>query len=996
MNTHHEDQKQNIIVGYTEFVSYSPLTKAFAYVDGKIEKTPSAQMITGTATRKLTTFREYADRVMAADCKTAMGYGQYSSDYPDSVNIVVAKQTRPSDNYIARTREFFSFQSGPGIFMGDHDPSPFGPVLTPDELLSILIDIHPDIANAAIFIRGSVSAGVHKKGEHPLPNSGHHLYIAVADAADISRYGHALVEKLWLRGYGFIALSKRGDALVRTVIDSAVFSPERLDFVGKPIIQGNQLTYAAPESKLIEGCLLDTSTLPSLTLEEKSQFQALVEAAKAKIKKKAGKLKNDWKAKTVAELVERGASEKEAKKTADKICSGSGQNLYDEFPLEFTSAGIVTINQVLANPNDYDEQTLADPVEGREYGRMTAKFYWNDGSPVINSMAHGGCVYFLKGKKKQEAGKLGENFEVEDHDDVFLPQASENPVLVALRGRDLYIKSLSDGRHEMVCPWAHEHNPPISDSNHAIFYEPRNGRLLGGFKCECCKKNISDLLTLLNIQRRDAKHKPIIRSIGGGLHEIIDKSEQLVAETGQYFQQGGLIVRVTTNPNQSAEIKPLNKATIQRLLTSIAVWMKFDKRSNKWYEVDCPVNYAHILHDSIEFRHIPALLALARQPAFRADGSLSVRPGYDPLSFIYGVYDEHEFSIPANPSREDAERALLLLRCLLAEVAFKSAHDEAAALATILNAAVRPSLPAAPGTLVTTHSPGGGKSFLLDIFSAFATPGDVSAATFSNDDAEMSKQIIATLMEGVAVIKFDEMKSDLLPIKTLLSMLTASSIEGRILGVSKIARPSTRALVLFAGNNVSVVADTSRRVLTVELDPQIERPESREFINNPLWEIRQNRGLYVSAALTIIKAWVDSGKPKAEIKPLNGYEMWSDYCRQPLLWLGMADPCARMFEAMDNDPDRVTLGWLQEAWYGVFKSDAKMIREVRSYLNTYKCDDLLEVITEIAGGRDGIDNKRLGWWIKKHAGRIVNGWRFEKDTTFKSNSERWKVVKILS
>jgi len=965
-------------------------------VDGKIEKKPSAQMITGTATRKLTTFREYADRVMAADCKTAMGYGQYSSDYPDSVNIVVAKQTRPSDRYIARTREFFSFKSGPGIFMGDHDPSSFGPILTSDELLSILIDIHPDIANAAIFIRGSVSAGVHKKGGRPRPSEGYHLYIAVADAADISRYGQTLVEKLWLRGYGFIALSKRGDALIRTVIDGAVFSPERLDFVGKPVTQGSELAYTAPESKLIEGCLLDTSTLPSLTLEEKSQFQALVEAAKAKIREKADQLKNAWKAKTVAKLVERGASEKEAKKTVDKICSGNGQNLCDEFPLEFTSAGTVTVKQVLANPNDYDEQTLADPVEGPEYGRLTAKFYWNDGSPIINSMAHGGCVYFLKGKKKQKAGKLGEKFEVEDHDDVFLPQASENPVLAALRSRDLYVKSLGNSQHEMVCPWAHEHQPSISDNNHAIFYEPRDGRLLGGFKCACCKKNISDLLTLLNIQRRDAKHKPIIRCVGGGLHEIVDKAEQLVAETGQYFQQGGVIVRVITNPNQSTAIKPLNNATVQRLLTSIAVWMKFDKRSNEWYEVDCPKNYANTLHDSIEFRHIPALLALARQPAFRDDGSLSVRPGYDPQSSIYGIYDEHDFSIPANPSRDDAGKALLLLKGLLTEVAFKSAHDEAATLATILNAAIRPSLPAAPGTLVTTHSPGGGKSYLLDIFSAFATPGDVSAATFSNDDTEMSKQIMATLMEGVAVIKFDEMKSDLLPIKTLLSMLTASSIEGRILGVSKIARPSTRALVLFAGNNVSVVADISRRVLTVELDPQIEQPESREFINNPLREIRQNRGLYVSAALIIIKAWIDAGGPKVEIKPLNGYEMWGDYCRQPLLWLGMADPCARMFEVMDNDPDRVTLGWLQDAWYGVFKSDARMIREVRVFLNTYKSDDLLEAITEIAGGRDGIDNKRLGWWIKKHAGRIVNGRRFEKDTTFKSNSERWKVVMVSS
>ena len=51
---------------------------------------------------------------------------------------------------------------------------------------------------------------------------------------------------------------------------------------------------------------------------------------------------------------------------------------------------------MLADPERFHGQTLADPLEGRAYGRGKAKVYRNsDGSVVINSFAHGGCVYRL-------------------------------------------------------------------------------------------------------------------------------------------------------------------------------------------------------------------------------------------------------------------------------------------------------------------------------------------------------------------------------------------------------------------------------------------------------------------------------------------------------------------------------------------------------------------------------------------------------------------------
>ena len=56
-----------------------------------------------------------------------------------------------------------------------------------------------------------------------------------------------------------------------------------------------------------------------------------------------------------------------------------------------------TVDEVLANPDRFEDATLADPLEGVEYGRGKAKIMRRaDGGLWINSFAHGRTVYELK------------------------------------------------------------------------------------------------------------------------------------------------------------------------------------------------------------------------------------------------------------------------------------------------------------------------------------------------------------------------------------------------------------------------------------------------------------------------------------------------------------------------------------------------------------------------------------------------------------------------
>ena len=120
-------------------------------------------------------------------------------------------------------------------------------------------------------------------------------------------------------------------------------------------------------------------------------------------------------------------------------------------------------------------------------------------------------------------------------------------------------------------------------------------------------------------------------------------------------------------------------------------------------------------------------------------------------------------------------------------------------------------------------------------------------------------------------IEFDDMDTDWIPHGTIKRMLTAEQITDRILGVSKTATVSTRTLFLASGNNVGPVRDLLRRVLTIHVDPRCATPATLSYRGNPVEKVRQERGKYVSAVLTIIQAWRTAGSPRAQVSTIVTY-----------------------------------------------------------------------------------------------------------------------------
>ena len=582
-----------------------------------------------------------------------------------------------------------------------------------------------------------------------------------------------------------------------------------------------------------------------------------------------------------------------------------------------------------------------------------------------------------------------------DADDVLTPKAAENPVVAALKARGLYKTPLGSGKHDITCPWVHEHTDEFDTG--AAYFEPDELYPVGGFCCQHShrdKFHIRALLEFLGVRNAEARHKPLIRVIAGDLHRVVDAAEKELANRGRHYQAGGLIVSVSTDPTcGDPSIVPTSAPALTRELSVAATWEKYDGRAEDWVRCDPPARHAVILFDAQNFRYLPPLAGVARQPYFReSDGELITQPGYDKTAQRFGVFDARQFVVP-EPTLEAARAALALLEDLLTEFHFVGDTDKAAALAAIFTAVVRPTLAYAPAFHVRAPVFGSGKTYLCELIGAFAGPGGNAKVSYPTTSEEATKVILSLLLTSPAVIEFDDMDTDWIPHGTIKRMLTAEHITDRILGVSKTATVSTRTLFLGSGNNVGPIRDLLRRVLTIHVDPRCATPATISYKGFPVDKVRQRRGAYVAAVLTIIQAWRRAGSPRAAVDSIVTFGgAWSDYCRYPLMWLGHPDPATALLEQVRHDPDGDALSGLMTEWHAVFGSTPTTVRKaVEAALHNQS--NLLDAIREFPVEERGeINRSKLGWLLKKNANRIVGGIEFQQAEA--DGRTAWRVVAV--
>src|SRR5271166_3761457 len=396
-----------VAIGITRLTKAGgPLTKRLHLTaDGKLDNDSSqCCMSRGRMERVvLADWRDLAPMIEAMPRNGALALGILRDGLPDAVRLVLKDDPQAgTPGCVARTQDNFNYKPGePAMGLLDYDTKAM-PADAKARIESLggfadaLAGISPGIADAGYIRRRSTSANVFNgdTGEE-FQTDGEHLYLMVADGADVRRFLYALHDRAWLNGLGWYMVGKSGQLLERSIIDKMVCAPERIVFEAAPDLEP-PLQQQPRLATVHDGAPLDTkAACADLTARETTALKKLKAAAAELKKDEAATAKAAFVEERTAKLVARGVDPAKARKTAEAWGQGI---LGPDVTLEFTDReiGTKTVADVLADPEEYVDKPLADPIEGVEYGRQTAKVLRRpSGEIFILSHAHGGAQYHL-------------------------------------------------------------------------------------------------------------------------------------------------------------------------------------------------------------------------------------------------------------------------------------------------------------------------------------------------------------------------------------------------------------------------------------------------------------------------------------------------------------------------------------------------------------------------------------------------------------------------
>ena len=490
---------------------------------------------------------------------------------------------------------------------------------------------------------------------------------------------------------------------------------------------------------------------------------------------------------------------------------------------------------------------------------------------------------------------------------------------------------------------------------------------------------------------------PTMRLVEGQLPRTTEQVERAMVSAGMeiYARAGALVypvkeTRVAAKGRKTitARLSVFSPDAFIEPVAEAAIYQRWSVRRNAWIDIDPPVQLVRMVLSRERRWAFPHVSGIITTPTLRPDGSLLAAPGYDPASELYLLPSLQLPPIAAHPTRQDALAGLEKLKYLFREFSFQDKHGSglekrlncSVAISALLTALLRGSLPTAPVYLVCASTPGTGKSYLVDVIAVVTTGQFCPVITTSRNAEETEKRIGSILLSGIPIVSLDNCIHDLGG--ELLCQLTERPvIRIRILGRSEMPPCECHTAVFATGNNIVFKGDMVRRGLVCNLEALDERPELREFEADALDIAAADRGPYVAAALTIVRAYIAAGSPKV-CPSLGSYSAWSNMVRSPLVWLGEPDPVLSMEGLRNEDVELANIREFFSLWleYGLDLDTpyltATIIEEATAaapanYWGPREFKPFLLGVAAAKGDPDKISAWRLGLWLRRISGRIV-------------------------
>jgi hypothetical protein len=828
-------------------------------------------MVRGTAERVyVRDTAELAALIESCASDQALALGALRADLPDRVEVVT-KQTltaingTPRPDVIARTGEALRYTPQQLTFaLFDLDTK-----LMPEAISArinnsggfwnTLVSVLPALQGVARVERLSTSAGLfHADTKMRIASSnGRHVYLLVADGSDIERFLVSLHARCVLAGFGWLIVGAGGQVLERSIIDRMVGAPERLVFEGPPLLEPpltQDCESRRPQAH--EGEALDTmAACAPLTVVE----QAALKEWRSREAHRLAPARAEGRAKFIAEQAARVAARHEisierAIQVVEQQCRGVLLP-HVELPFDDEALAGTTVAEVLADPASFEGATLADPLEGIDYGPCKAKVMVRaDGSVWINSFAHGHTVYELRNGSEAICKAIRE-------------AAKED--VVRLLVREVLATDLAPDELQALIGLAAECSGVGKLAIKQTLRAERD-RLDQQRMRDLRERRIAercDPRPQIDVPELDAPWLPqmeVINEVLGASQEPeppMRDGEGYLVEV-QNRRPAGMHALTSLGANQedtsSTRLPPPEHPLLVRLdpMQAAETIERYIDYADLGRSVHLPTSFVtHYVHrlDSA----LPLVFGVATMPMVLPDATMLSGFGLDRrYNIVFRVAPELEALLPR---REDCTPAVVAgaIQFLTEEWLVDVSTDyegKCIALSYALTILQRYLLPSRPAFVIGAGHRGTGKTTLINMVSTASLGAPAAAAAWSPSEEERRKALFSYFLQGVPSILWDN-----IPLGTAISCpsiekaLTTEIYSDRQLQFSKTPSVSAQTVQAFTGNNISAHGDMASRVLNIRLVADRPDPENRQVKHvDPIGWTLDNRGRILRALFTIL------------------------------------------------------------------------------------------------------------------------------------------------
>ena len=872
-----------------------PLTKRITLApDGSLKSDGSACVMSKGRAGRATfdNLEAFAVYIASLDPNEAIALGALRDDLPDMVEITTKGwleelngTARP--DLIARTGDHIAYRPDESaLALIDVDTKGM-PAAVKNKIDAIggfwpaLVSVLPELESAGRVTRRSTTTGIFRTdtGEALPGSNGSHVFVLVADGADVERFLRTLHARCWLKGYGWMMVGAGGQLLERSIVDRMVYAPERLVFEGPPHLEPPLVQDQPSRAPVVtEGAALDTvAACQPLAIVEQSKLRELRAREAHRLAPDAAKERDAFIARQSKRLAERaGMSAEHATQVIARQCKGI---LLPDLVLPFDGQELTgnTVADVLADPARFEGATLADPLEGVEYGRCCAKIMRRaDGTPWIHSFAHGRTIYELRFDARAIAtaiAKTPDDQVVGLYIKLMLAAEVSQDEAEALRntvaersgtGKRILANLVKGARSEQARQRAHEERTRRA----AERLDPRPQIAAPAPDAPW----LPEMSVLNDVLGTSTAPEPPMRDIDGVIAQVrVRRVPNMHALTASATNDGEAPETRLPPPEQPL----LTRLAEPQLAELIERHIDYIDEGGRSVHLAAPfVKHFHTRTDDA----LPTVAAIATLPIVLPDGTLLAKRGLDrERGIVFRVPDE---LVKLMPKPEDctpatvAEAMRFLADDWLADVSTDFA-GKCILIAAALTVIQRALMPERPTFFVTAGRRGGGKTTTLIMLMVAVTGVRPSAAAWSSNEEERRKALLAYLMEAVPAIIWDNIvRGTQISCPHIEKACTSAFYSDRRLGVTEMVAVAATAIHFFTGNNIGPRGDLASRSLQVRLEIDRADPENREFRHpDPIGWTEANRGKILRSLYAILLG-NPVLKPGSNVAPQTRFKAW--------------------------------------------------------------------------------------------------------------------------